>query len=636
MKKNEILTKEKLEELYYSGMKMAEIGRMYGLTGEGVAYRMKKFGIQTLPPEYFISVKAKQNGLKSLMDLTKEELEDLNKKYGRRKIAKMFGCSDMTISERRKQFGLPALQKTDRINLELPETFTIKQYKMLYGSLLGDGNIHVQNERSKTARFKESHSLKQLEYLQFKKNVLGDFISNEMEDNKVWNDGRLIKGMKIYSRFSKLFYELYEKFYVNGKRIIPDDFEDTLDGEILAYWFMDDGCYQNDYTIANNNPEVERLTKAFNNLGLDTVAKEVDSLTIYHFKNSERFFELVKDYIIPSMSYKIDISQRFDLPCINRPDLKKYLVNIPDNFEDDLVDFFHICGFPYSKPMDFKKENEIESVLKAKVDLSQGISSGHSQGNSYLASFFPNFYEARHYGKPTAKEYFDNKLDHILQDCYKYYGKPTLSLLRKVILEHHRVTNFRPVIAKEIMNKYGKETVLDPCGGYGGRMMGFFCSNMKRYVAVDPNSETVKNLKHLGLILNRSIEKDFEVNYQGFENFETEERFDLIFTSPPYFKKEIYSDEETQSCNKFKDYESWKNGFLKVFVEKCERFLKNDGIFVCNIDDIKINKKEFKLTEDFLKFCDGKFELIETIYFKHRNRYTGKNHGEPIFILKKI
>ena len=121
MKKNEFLTKEKLEELYYSGMKMAEIGRMYGLTGEGIAYRMKKFGIKTLPPEYFISVKAKQNGLKSLMDLTKEELEELNKKYGRREIAKMYGCSDIAITERRKAFGLPALQKIDRINIRNSE-----------------------------------------------------------------------------------------------------------------------------------------------------------------------------------------------------------------------------------------------------------------------------------------------------------------------------------------------------------------------------------------------------------------------------------------------------------------------------------------------------------------------------------
>ena len=166
-------------------------------------------------------------------------------------------------------------------------------------------------------------------------------------------------------------------------------------------------------------------------------------------------------------------------------------------------------------------------------------------------------------------------------------------------------------------------------------MMGYFCSNMKRYVAVDANSETARNLKHLGLILNRSIEKDFEVNYGCFEEFETDEKFDLIFTSPPYFKKEIYSNEETQSCNKYSEYDAWKNNFLKVFVEKCEKFLKDDGIFVCNIDDIKLGRKEFKLTEDFLGFCDGKFELLETIYFKHRNRYTGVNHGEPIFVLKK-
>ena len=37
--------------------------------------------------------------------------------------------------------------------------------------------------------------------------------------------------------------------------------------------------------------------------------------------------------------------------------------------------------------------------------------------------------------------------------------------------------------------------------------------------------------------------------------------FDLVFTSPPYFAKEAYSDDEEQSYKKFNQYETWVEGF---------------------------------------------------------------------------
>ena len=57
-------------------------------------------------------------------------------------------------------------------------------------------------------------------------------------------------------------------------------------------------------------------------------------------------------------------------------------------------------------------------------------------------------------------------------------------------------SNFRPTVAKEIYNRYGcglpgledKPTVLDFSSGFGGRFTGFWSSNAKHYIGVDPNS----------------------------------------------------------------------------------------------------------------------------------------------------
>ena len=228
MKKNEILTKEKLEELYHSGMKMSEIGRMYGLTGEGIAYRMKKFGIKTLPPEYFISVKAKQNGLKSLMDLTKEELEDLNKKYGRRKIAKMFGCSDITITERRKAFGLPALQKIDRINIRNSEKY--KNYDKNDWGFVWESKEKATGVDPETGIGRTGLD----EYLAVIFPDINDWIYNKKVDN-------VPEGMKISSKPDyrseklKMIVEFDGIWHYSSPNDIERDLKNQKNYELLGY-----------------------------------------------------------------------------------------------------------------------------------------------------------------------------------------------------------------------------------------------------------------------------------------------------------------------------------------------------------------------------------------------------------------
>ena len=54
----------------------------------------------------------------------------------------------------------------------------------------------------------------------------------------------------------------------------------------------------------------------------------------------------------------------------------------------------------------------------------------------------------------------------------------------------------------------------------------------------------------------------YEIHQVGSETFECEENsIDMVFTSPPYFAKEAYSDDEEQSYKKFDQYEAWAEGF---------------------------------------------------------------------------
>lgn len=70
-----------------------------------------------------------------LKDLTKEELEDLSKRYSDMKIAKMLGVCAKTIGNRRKQWGIP------RESYLIKNNFTLSEYKYLKSRGMVDREI---------------------------------------------------------------------------------------------------------------------------------------------------------------------------------------------------------------------------------------------------------------------------------------------------------------------------------------------------------------------------------------------------------------------------------------------------------------------------------------------------------------
>jgi len=93
------LTQELLQELYcQQGMSDAKIGELFGITGEGVAYRRKKFGIQTKDGNDKRKEKNIQIGQKDLLDLTREELrEEIKFAGGIKGVARKFHSTFKTV-----------------------------------------------------------------------------------------------------------------------------------------------------------------------------------------------------------------------------------------------------------------------------------------------------------------------------------------------------------------------------------------------------------------------------------------------------------------------------------------------------------------------------------------------------------
>jgi hypothetical protein len=137
------------------------------------------------------------------------------------------------------------------------------------------------------------------------------------------------------------------------------------------------------------------------------------------------------------------------------------------------------------------------------------------------------------------------------------------------------VNEFPPHIARDVYMFYGSKRILDPCAGWGGRMIGA-ASIGAFYHGFEPATKTYDGLMHLGDFLKSfNTGFDFKIECLPFEDAEIVCEYDIALTSPPYYDTEHYSDEMTQARMKFASYDDFVSGFLLPMVEKASRAAKN-------------------------------------------------------------
>jgi len=251
--------------------------------------------------------------------------------------------------------------------------------------------------------------------------------------------------------------------------------------------------------------------------------------------------------------------------------------------------------------------------------------------------------------------------------------------------------NFPALTAKWLYENYTKHidqeepyVVYDSSSGWGGRILGAMSSRKKiHYVGTDPNPDNY--LKDLGksryeyvadFYNNNCIDdfsetfgKFFSVEKQGntYELFQDgseliknnpkfqkyKGKLDFSFTSPPYFNREQYSQDETQSFKAYGEYEDWRENFLKPTLTTIYEYLKNDRYIVWNIADIKIGESTYyPLEQDSIDILEelgceykGKLKMLMTRMvgldpsksgIKNAVKYDGTVYKfEPMFVFHK-
>ena len=131
--------------------------------------------------------------------------------------------------------------------------------------------------------------------------------------NSYYVSSRIIGQGNTYSL--PCFNELYELFYVNGKKIIPANIADLITPLSLAYWICEDGAYHvgGGLKLCTNSYSIQDVTRLkdvlISRFGLIcTIHKYRGEPTIYISKKSmDKLRSIVKPHMAPSMLYKIHL-----------------------------------------------------------------------------------------------------------------------------------------------------------------------------------------------------------------------------------------------------------------------------------------------------------------------------------------
>ncbi len=314
-------------------------------------------------------------------------------------------------------------------------------------------------------------------------------------------------------------------------------------------------------------------------------------------------------------------------------------------------------GFPYPISTIDDITDEYNKLLNFDVDsLWVAETKEMMQNNIGLAtsnSFHPHKYhvKCKDYRAPITTFENEELFRKVLFKTMKFSGNPYrrtgMRNMMGIYSGTHSVSNFRSTVAKYIYTKHcpvgGK--VLDPSMGYSGRLFAALCSHISHYEGCDPcvatyngNKKLVETIESIDSKRNKlsCFMDDGELKtrvpktvlhnipfeeYKGQSNF-----FDLSFSSPPYFDKEQYSNEKSQSWKKFPQYSEWVEGFLRPLITTSHRVLKKGGKLILNIYG-KVG--ENCLEEDTVRIAKEIFGhgIDDTIYMQMSKLMGIKNQG---------
>lgn len=376
-------------------------------------------------------------------------------------------------------------------------------------------------------------------------------------------------------------------------------------------------------------------SKGYNNI--DIFNKKIVSTTLYlevfgdYFHSGERIQGISKEEhqkeveaAYASAGYSVlvlwenEINNNWDDVCL--PKINKFLKESGEEFEDwninkltynnDLV--FSLKNSEYWRELDHNKKEEVITTLvnnysqtgfpipersHVRYDLrrfTKWLEGSRRKetifGNTVLRLYIQSILDAKVNKSKCLREIWEDK--DLMRKCIHWQlenenGRHNANRFLNAMcssIGFRIVSSMSPGKVVRIINNDSSKggIFFDPCAGWGGRLLGA-CSLGMKYIGIDANKKLVDELN----LMKNDLNLDAEIYYGDSSDPDMVNRIlngrkiDLCFTSPPYYNKEIYSEDEFQSIKNKKDKEEWIDGFLIKMIDNV--MMNLNGKFILNL-----------------------------------------------------
>ena len=292
---------EEFIKLYNENYNDKEISEILDVRFETLqAYRLRK----ELSPN-------RKNEDKFILKDTTELINLFNQGYSKKEISEILNMNFNTLTSYLKKLNLK-IRNRDELSKKNPSD---EQLNIIVGALLGDSSI------SKNGEINFTHSLKQLEYLNFKYDLLKDL---DLSENKSYS--RYDKRVNRYYHYSTFrikslnIFKKWRNFLYIPKKIITKDILKYYNAQAMAIHYMDDGTMSNPHKVKYHSFATDGFDLDSINLLKNHIEKEFnlkcrlsiaganrDKYQIFiSGKESNLLFEkIIKPYCCKSMYYKL-------------------------------------------------------------------------------------------------------------------------------------------------------------------------------------------------------------------------------------------------------------------------------------------------------------------------------------------
>lgn len=293
--------KEELKKLYCLEFKtLDEIGEIYKVNRNLVSKWLNQYNIKIRLFNRKVEIPTKEilDQLYNVEMLTISQISNIYKTNDTVVRRWFENFQIIARSNQRKYFHLKAIP------------FNNKQKEFIIGTMLGDGHLSCNGT---APRLNIIHSIKQMDYFFWKKEIMGNFINNcQIYKEKTRNSTRISSTSIVHNEFS--FY--YKLFYDNKKKIIKDELINYITPMAMAVWVMDDGWknYSNIRISSESftkieNEKLQYMIKINFNIYCKVAEYNRNNKKYYYLsfnkENSILLTKLIEPYFEESMKYKL-------------------------------------------------------------------------------------------------------------------------------------------------------------------------------------------------------------------------------------------------------------------------------------------------------------------------------------------